>query len=685
MAAQKKAQADRVGKKKELELRAEQRSELEVAHRNALRLLKLVNTLLDFSRLQAGRVDAAFEPIDLAAYVADLASSFRSACDSAGIALVVDCPPLDEPVFADRAMWEKIVFNLLSNALKHTFDGKIEVRVRAEGRDARLDVRDTGGGIPAAQLPHVFERFHRVAGSRARSHEGSGIGLALVQELVRLHGGRVEVASAEGLGTTFTVRVPLGDAHVPPGQIGAPSARVVEVENGASAYVEEALQWLPHDLDAAPQDREPMDVPATVLIADDNADMRTYLARLLGRHYTVHAAANGVDALAAVYANRPDLVVSDVMMPGLDGFELVRALRSDVATEAIPVILVSARAGEESAVEGLDSGADDYLVKPFSARMLLARVRTQLEIARVRRGAAERTRLLREAETAREAAETANENLARALRSANEARGFAESANRSKSEFLATMSHEIRTPINAILGYTQLLAMGIVGPITDEQGAQLERIGASGRHLRALVDDILDLSKIEAGRLTVGRTLADAIRTVEAALALVRPQSDAKGLVLSAACDCGSRTLYLGDEQRVEQVLVNLLSNATKFTPSGGRVTVRCGSMLHPTMELEAVWTGEWTYFRVEDTGIGIAPAMQQRIFQPFVQGEGGYTRAHPGTGLGLTISRRLARLMGGDITVESVQGEGSVFTLWLPTAAADVVEPSRAHEPAIR
>ncbi len=659
-------------------LRPAQKEQLEVAHRNALRLLKLVNTLLDFSRIQAGRTEASYEPIDLAAYVADLASSFRSACERAGLELVVDAPPLPQPVYADRSMWEKIVFNLLSNAFKHTFDGSITVRLRADGPRAVLEVSDTGVGIPSEQLPHVFERFHRVTGARARTHEGSGIGLALVQELVRLHGGEAEVTSTEGQGSTFTVRVPFGSAHLPADRVGASRVRSSTAIEGA-AYVEEALRWLP---DGETASAEPA-VASTVLVVDDNADMRSYLARLLGAHYLVRTESNGLAALAAIRKRRPDLVLSDAMMPGLDGFALLRALRSDITTEAIPLILLSARAGEEATLEGLEAGADDYLVKPFSARELIARVRTQLEIARVRRGAADRMRLLSEAESARADAEslatrlrTANDELATALQAANEARAFAETANRSKSEFLATMSHEIRTPINAIIGYTQLIAMGIVGPVTDEQSAQLDRIAASSRHLRELIDDILDLSKIEAGRLAIGCTVSNAGEVVDAALALVRPQAAAKGIALSERCEGSADISYVGDARRVEQVLVNLLSNAVKFTPTGGRVTVECGATRRPTVDLEATSDSGWAYFAVEDNGAGIPPAMMERIFQPFVQGEGGYTRTHPGTGLGLTISRRLARLMGGDLTVDSVQGEGSWFTLWLPAATETNTSP---------
>jgi signal transduction histidine kinase len=658
-------------------LESAQRTQLEVVHRNALRLQKLVNSLLDFSRIQAGRVDAAYEPTELSSYVSGLASSFRAACERAGLRLVVDCPPLPQPVFVDHGMWEKIVFNLLSNAFKHTFDGTIEVRLRAAGSEAELRVRDSGVGIPAVELPHLFERFHRVPGTRARTHEGSGIGLALVFELLRLHGGRIEVTSAEGSGTEFTVRVPFGSAHLPKALVDLRPERPRVTSDGA-AFVEEALRWVP---EPQPARGSPREDAAAVLLVDDNADMRDYLAGLLGQHYSVRSECNGLDALAAARLERPDLIVSDVMMPGLDGFGLVRALRANADTESIPVILLSARAGEDATIEGLDAGADDYLIKPFSARELIARVRTQLEIARVRRGAAERTRLLREAEAARAEAESANDQLERALQAANDARAFAEAANRSKSEFLATMSHEIRTPINAMIGYTQLLAMGIGGPVTDTQAAQLARIEASGRHLGALIEDVLDLSRIEAGQLTIGRRVGDAGRSAEVALALVRPMAAAKGISLGEACECHGRTAYLGDEQRVQQILANLMSNATKFTPAGGRVRVECGTTDRPPVDLAAAGSDAWTYFVVEDSGIGIPPELLERIFQPFVQGETGYTRAHSGAGLGLTISRRLARLMGGDLTVESVQGEGSRFTLWLHAASASEAASSISAE----
>jgi signal transduction histidine kinase/CheY-like chemotaxis protein len=381
----------------------DQRQMLEMVHRNGLRLQKLVNSLLDFARIEAGRMHAAFEPVDLTTLTADLAANFRSAMQRAGLTYEIDCEPLPSPVYVDREMWEKIVLNLLSNALKFTLRGGVRIRLRNLENQIQLDVTDTGTGIAPQELPHIFERFHRVEGTRGRSVEGTGIGLALVQELVKLHAGTISVRSRPGAGTTFSVSLPLGTAHLPPDKIKPPAEQARS--NPADVFLQEALRWLPSRDDAggdsqpATRENEITGLDHTrhkdgepaerVMLVDDNADMRDYVGRLLGERYRVVTAANGEEALASVLADPPDLILSDVMMPAMGGFGLLAELRKHRATRTIPFILLSARAGEESRVEGFDAGADDYLIKPFTARELLARVGAHLAMKK-RREEAER-------------------------------------------------------------------------------------------------------------------------------------------------------------------------------------------------------------------------------------------------------------------------------------------------------
>ncbi|MGE0877468.1 MAG: SpoIIE family protein phosphatase [Acidimicrobiia bacterium] len=368
-------------------LDVEDREQIDLAHRNALRLLKLVNALLDFSRIEAGRLRADVEPSRIGTLTAEIAGMFRAAIEQGGIQLIVSCREPPTPVLVDPHMWELIVTNLVSNAFKHTFEGWIEVRLSCTDAAITLDVIDTGIGIPANELPQLFGRFHRVEGAESRSHEGSGVGLSLVKDLVQLHGGTVTVESEVERGTTFSVCIPLVAAPVAVGGIDAEHRvqRRREPSRGLAAHVAEARQWADGTTIGTPGASPSPSAAATVLIVDDNADMRAYVSRLLSERYSVVTVANGAQALAQVEITRPDLVISDVMMPEMNGMDLLRMLRSDESTADIPVILLSARAGPESSVEGLEIGADDYLVKPFSADELLARVAARLNAGTGRR------------------------------------------------------------------------------------------------------------------------------------------------------------------------------------------------------------------------------------------------------------------------------------------------------------
>ncbi|HKY42430.1 MAG TPA: ATP-binding protein, partial [Pyrinomonadaceae bacterium] len=617
-------------------------SKLEVAYRNSLRLLKLVNTLLDFSRLEAGRIEAVYEPVDLAVLTKELASVFRSAIEKAGLNLVVHCPPLESSVYVDREMWEKIVFNLLSNAFKFTFEGEITVSLRAAGDNVEFEVSDTGTGIPIDELPHLFERFHRVKGARGRSYEGSGIGLALVQELVKLHGGDVRVASELGRGTVFTISIPTGTAHLPPDRIGAVRAGSKALRG--EAYVEEVSQWLPgneigfEDLRSVPPPSPTQaGIPrARILLADDNADMREYLRRLLAPGYDVEAVADGEAALGLARYQDFDLVLSDVMMPRLDGFGLIKALRGDERTQTIPVIMLSARAGEESRVEGMGAGADDYLVKPFSARELLARVEAHLNLQRVRR----------EGEQA----------LMEMMEREQKARANAEVANRVKDDFLAMLSHELRTPLNAIIGWSHLLKKGMLNEKDRARGIDVIHRNAAAQ--REIIDELLDVSRIVTGKLKLETKPVELAGVVEAAIDAIRPTAEAKGVEIVASVD-GSAGLVDGEAVRLQQVIWNLLSNAVKFTPKQGRIEVELKKI---DGDLKVV---------VTDTGEGIESEFLPFIFERFRQADSSAKRVHGGLGLGLSIVRSLVEMHGGQIHAASDgKGKGATFTLTLPLLA---------------
>ncbi|SEQ97158.1 SpoIIE family protein phosphatase [Actinokineospora terrae] len=362
-----------------------QRDRAEVVLRNAERLRRLVDDLLDLARLEAGALTADPTWTDLAALTEEVSTSFAPAVSKAGLAMVLRCSPLPRLVAVDRGMWEKVVLNLLSNAVKYTLTGHIDVELLDRGDSVELVVRDTGVGVREEELPQLFTRFHRAADGRGRSFEGAGIGLALVDELVRLHGGSTGVTSTVGLGSAFTVRIPYGEAAAEVGT--TPPA-------GGTAHLTEALRW--SDPANEPVSRAPKDAP-TVLVVDDNPDLRRFVTALLSPTWKVVQAPDGVTALARVAEDAPDLVLTDVMMPGMSGFELLHTLRADPATAELPVVFLSARAGEDAAVEALDAGADDFLPKPFSPAELVARIRSNLELARLRTRAARFRKTLVEA------------------------------------------------------------------------------------------------------------------------------------------------------------------------------------------------------------------------------------------------------------------------------------------------
>lgn len=354
------------------------RERMQITHRNAMRMLRLVNNLLDFSRIEAGRVQAQYQRIDIAKLTTDIASNFRSMIENSGLKYEVSCEQSTQAVYVDKSMWEKIVLNLISNAFKFTFNGGIRISLSVKKDHVELKVKDSGVGIPEKEVPKMFDRFHRVENVVGRTYEGTGIGLSLVAELVKLHGGAVSVTSKQGVGSEFTITIPTGNSHLPQAQVLESETDVIS--HVTDTFIEEAGTFLGIP---AGTELKTIDGP-TVLIVDDNADMREYLGNILSTTYHVITANNGSDALNKIKEFDPALVLTDIMMPIMDGLQLLKEIKNNKDTSHIPVILLTARAGEESRIEGYETGADDYLVKPFSANELIARINAQIRIKKLR-------------------------------------------------------------------------------------------------------------------------------------------------------------------------------------------------------------------------------------------------------------------------------------------------------------
>jgi signal transduction histidine kinase len=599
-----------------------QRERLQLAYDNSLRLLKLVNALLDFARLEAGRLRGNFSPIDVARMTTDLAMMFQSAVDASGVKLTVDCPALSQPVWIDRDMWEKIVPNLVSNAFKFTLQGEIAVRLHESPSHAVLEVSDTGIGIPEHELPRVFERFHRVAGS-GRTHEGAGIGLALVRELVELHGGKVSVDSTLGSGTTFRVEIPKGNAHLPGDSLEA--AAPLSMAPSTQAHAVEAARW-------SANPAEGVETPghgARILIVDDSADLRGYMREILLPHYAVSTANDGAQALAMVRDSAPDLILSDVMMPNMNGMELVRALRADPQTVGIPVILLSARAGEEATIEGLEAGSDDYLTKPFTAAELLARVRSHVALTAARRKWA----------------------------------SDLENANRDLAAFSTSVAHDLRAPLRLIEGFGDMLKEENAEQLDMEGRRRLDVMRGSARRMSQLIDDLLYLAKVARGDLN--RCTLDMAALVRTAAAQLRSADPDRHVTLTVPDELPADA----DVALISIVIENLLGNAWKFTSRRADAHIEVGVTTHES---------ERTYF-VRDNGAGFNMAYSSKLFEAF-------QRLHSdnefqGTGIGLATVSRIVNKHGGRIWAVGEVDHGA--TLYFTLGQENLAELPRRLESA--
>jgi signal transduction histidine kinase len=621
------------------------RKRLQLAHDNALRLLKLVNELLDFSRLHAGRLRGKFAPSDFARLVRELTGMFQTAFDKAGLRLYMDCQSLSVPIWVDCDMWEKIIPNLVSNAFKFTLAGQVTVRVLETPSHAVVEVADSGTGIAQSELPQIFERFHRVTGAIGRTHEGAGIGLALVRELVELHGGTIGVDSEPGRGSVFRIEIPKGREHLSADAVvqeGTPQPNSADAAGTAAAtasvgavgtvggagiagmaHATEAARWVDANSDgnvrmAMTPCREESARPL-VLVVDDNADLRDYMQGLLVAHYDVITANDGRDALDRIRSTPPDIVLSDVMMPHMTGIDLVRALRSDPSTVAIPVILLSARAGAEATVEGLDAGSDDYLTKPFTAHELLARVRSHMQLAHARR---------------KWTAEL-------------------ESANRELDAFSYSVAHDLRGPLRSIDGFSQLLLQENADQLDAAGRQRLGILRSAAQRMSQLIDDLLRLAHMSRGELRcVPFDLSCLVRTV----------------AMQVQQGKGERQITLKVEEGVnvdadphllQIVLENLLGNAWKFTAKRADAVVEFG----------CEYVNDEICYYIRDNGAGFDMNYASKLF-------GVFQRLHPesefqGTGIGLATVKRIVSRHGGRVWGVGEVGRGATFYFTLGGADA--------------
>ena len=661
------------------------RAYLGTMHANGLRLLKLISNLLDLAKIESGRLGIARRPLRPGRLIEALVAAARPLAERKGVALVTRGLAELPELCADPDALEKMVVNLVGNALKFTeAPGRIEVagEVRAEG-GVRLVVADSGCGIPPTELERIFDRFAQVDASSTRRHEGTGIGLSLVRELVDLHGGRIWAESeGAGRGTRMVLELPAGEAD-------AEAAEEALAEGGAGpggmAALEAELALEPdrgrlveleHHVLRRSAEGEPAAGPqgdagaAEILVCEDNPDMRRLLVQLLGREFRVHAARNGREGLEHVRAAPPAVVVTDVMMPEMSGTELCRAIKADPATAGIPVVLVTSKAEREMRIEGLELGADDYVTKPFHPRELLARVRALARLRRLQEEAAVRSRDL----------ERANAGLEAALAELRETGLRLVQAERlaAVGELAAGIAHEANNPVNFAINAVRELtrqvadlrrfaeaaaalgtgegAPAAIAKLRAETGldeaadalTELASIASEGlERTQRLVGDLRDFAAPGGGargKVDLRRGLASTAQLLGYSLRQARVE-----LRLELAPDLPS---VEGDARALNQVFLNLLKNAVEALEGrGGTIWVSGGR------------EGESVKIEVRDDGPGIAPEALPRVFEPF------YTSklAGQGTGLGLAISRRIAGEHGGSLEARPPAEGGACFVLRLP------------------
>ncbi|HWA33671.1 MAG TPA: ATP-binding protein, partial [Cyclobacteriaceae bacterium] len=653
--------------RRETQLDSEDLAHLKMVYRNGLRLRKLVNMLLDFFRIESGRIQARFVETDLSEFTADIASNFRTTIEAAGLKFTVKKLSPPRKAYVDRDMWEKIILNLLSNAFKFTHKGSITVSISSVGNKLQLKVRDTGIGIAHEDIPKLFERFVRIDGAKGRTNEGSGIGLALVKELVILHGGTIDVESEVGKGSKFIVTIPTGRDHLPEVAEGYVHE---DAQSPGPSFIEEINAWVPDerngtliDSDAPGPDEKP-----SVMIVDDNADMREYLLRTLTNHFVVIPAENGVQAIRYLANVRPDLILTDVMMPEMDGRTLLSELRKTKAYSHIPVVFLTAHAEGSGKSEAIRLGADDYIAKPFSTRELVAilssriqagrlRAQTEKEIAR-KHLEQEQLILERTKELVR-----SREDLTHANELLKQKNYELMAMNEELTNFAYIASHDLREPLRKVTLFSSALSGTANTDMPEKVKDYIDKIFRSVVRMNALLDDVLSFSKMRS-RSQLKHTkvsLSNIVDDVVAELSQLIKENN-------AAFHVGELPMMTGNAVQIYHLFENLISNAVKFRPAdrGNTVTINAAVLHkgHPGLPFPEMHS-DYLKIVVADNGIGFEPQYAESIFHMFQRLH--RANEYAGTGMGLAICRKVMQNHRGHIYAEGTPGKGAVFSCYFP------------------
>jgi len=632
--------------------------QVDIMRRNALRLMRLINQLLDLSKLEAGKMQLRARPQNVVRFLEDVILTVAPFAEKKDIRLTFAAEQPELEVYFESEKFEKVFYNLLSNASKFTpARGAIDMTVREQtlaggtpGVEVR--VRDTGRGIPADQLPFIFDRFHQVDGSNTREHEGTGIGLALVKEMIELHGGGIAVESEVGAGTVFIITLRQGATHLQPEEVVATvegdfEPRADLAFDGERPAGDSAATAVPtRRAEASPN-------APTVLIVDDNADLRDYLESILGEHYHIAQAGDGLEGLAKAREIRPDLIVSDVMMPLMDGHALCRVIKSDPELNHTPLILLTARATNEMMLEGLEEGADDYMAKPFNARELLARVHNLLFMREQQRELSRSNEALRES----------NEHLIHANDTLIQRTVELIHSLEKNNEILGVASHDLKNPLAGIIGLAEIILENIRDSTDDDIKAEaLECItllhSEAARMLR-IIKELLDKHR-EGEQLTLHKESIDLNDIIETALRWNHLQAIQKQIGIHYQRD--RRVPVEVDVDAIMRVIDNLVSNAVKYSPPGSQVWI---GLEHDRGS---------AVLRVRDEGPGLTSDDLGRVFGKGQQLSAKPTAGEHSTGLGLYIVKQLVEQHQGEVGVDSVAGHGATFWVRLPVLQFDPI-----------